>query len=62
MGKFTDFSGEFEFPDKVSLAVIDAWAAIPPCDPSSAHPYCHVQCPYYWECWPETYYEDDEDC
>lgn len=44
-------------PDKVSWRVVDAWVAIPPCDPSSSHPYCHVQCPYFYECYP-----DDSNC
>ena len=55
---------ENNIPDKVSWRVVDAWAAIPPCDPSSSHPYCHVQCPYFYECYPEEYddeeYDDEE--
>ena len=50
---------ENDIPDKVSWRVVDAWAAIPPCNYSS-HPYCHVQCPYFYECNPEEY--DDEEC
>lgn len=50
-----------ELPDKVSWRVIDAWAAIPPCDPSSTNPYCHVQCPYFHECNPEEFEDIDED-
>lgn len=53
-------SGRPDIPDKVSWRVVDAWAAIPPCNPASAHPYCHVQCPYFYECYPEDYEEDDE--
>lgn len=51
---------ENNIPDKVSWRVVDAWAAIPPCDPSSSHPYCHVQCPYFYECYPEEYEEYEE--
>lgn len=51
-------------PDKVSWRVVDAWAALPPCNSSSSHPYCHVQCPYFNDCNPEYYdeeeYNDDE--
>lgn len=47
-----------EIPDKVSWRVVDAWYAIPPCDPSREHPYCHVQCPYFYECYPEEDFED----
>lgn len=50
---------EHDFPDKVSRRVVDAWVAIPPCDPSSSHPYCHVQCPYFYECYPKEYDEDE---
>ena len=48
---------ENNIPDKVSWRVVDAWVAIPPCDPASSHPYCHVQCPYFYECYPEEYEE-----
>lgn len=50
---------EQDIPDKVSWQVVDAWYAIPPCDPSSSHPYCHVQCPYFYNCYPEEYDEDE---
>lgn len=57
-------SNKNNIPDKVSWRVVDAWAALPPCDPSSSHPYCHVQCPYFYDCYPEEYdeeeYNDDE--
>lgn len=46
--------------DKKSLAVIDAWKATPPCDPSKEHIYCHVQCPYFDECFPEEYEEEED--
>lgn len=52
---------ESEFPGKVSWRVVDAWLAIPPCDPSSSKPYCHVQCPYFDDCYPEEYWDDDEE-
>lgn len=48
-------------PEKVSDAVVDAWKAIPPCWPKYEHPYCHVQCPYFYECWPEEEESDDDD-
>lgn len=47
---------EKDIPDKVSWMVVDAWKAIPPC--VGAHPFCHAQCPYYQDCYPEDY--DDE--
>lgn len=43
-------------PEKVSWRVVDAWLALPPCS-YNYRPYCHVQCPYFHECYPE-YYED----
>ena len=47
-------------PGKVSWMVVDAWLAQPPCTLST--PYCHVQCPYYYECHSdETEGEDDEE-
>lgn len=52
---------ENEFPDKVSWRVIDAWLALPPCHPSSSKPYCHVQCPYFDECYPEECNEEDDE-
>lgn len=48
-----------EIPERVSWRVVDAWLALPPCTSSS--PYCHHQCPYFAECYPEeTESEDDE--
>lgn len=48
-----------EIPEKVSWRVVDAWNAIPPCNYNE--PYCHVQCPYFYECNPpEEPSEDDE--
>lgn len=47
-----------DIPGKVSWRVVDAWLAIPPCN-YSHHPYCHVQCPYFYECYPEEC--DDEE-
>lgn len=49
-----------EIPDRVSWRVVDAWYALPPCDPSTKNPYCHVQCPYFDECNPTEDYEDEE--
>lgn len=42
---------------KISWGVRDAWLAIPPCSYKD-DPYCHVECPYFNECYPE----DFEDC
>ena len=47
-----------EIPDKVSWRVVDAWLAIPPCS-YTTNPYCHVQCPYFYECYPEEYYDEE---
>lgn len=47
-----------EIPERVSWRVVDAWAAIPPCN--GTHPYCHVQCPYFYECYPEDCDDVDE--
>lgn len=44
------------FTHHASWALIDAWKAIPPCN-YSENPYCHVDCPYFYECYPP----DDED-
>lgn len=49
-----------EYPDKVSWRVVDAWLALPPCNPWQENPFCHVQCPYFDECYPEEDYEDEE--
>lgn len=43
-----------EIPGKVSWQVVDARLAIPPCN-YRTNPYCHVQCPYFYECNPEEY-------
>lgn len=42
----------------VSFAVRDAWRAIPPCT-YEEHPYCHVDCPNFYECYPEGDDVDD---
>ena len=47
-----------EITEHVSWRVRDAWLAIPPCNYSDS-PYCHVDCPYHYECYPELY--DDYD-
>ena len=39
-----------EIPEHVSWPVIDAWLAIPPCN--GEHPFCHFDCPYFYECNP----------
>lgn len=38
---------------------IDAWTAIPPCTYKS-EPFCHVDCPYFYECFPEPTEEEEE--
>ena len=43
---------------EVSWRVVDAWLAIPPC--SYNEPYCHVQCPYFYECNPPEDEEEEE--
>lgn len=48
-----------EIPDKVSWRVVDAWLALPPC--TSRSPYCHYQCPYYHECYPEEMESEDDE-
>lgn len=49
---------ENELPQQVSWRVVDAWNAIPPC--SYNKPYCHVQCPYFYECHtPEDDYDEE---
>ena len=48
-----------ELPDKVSWQVVDAWLAKPPCE--YKEPYCHVQCPYFYECNPKETDEEDEE-
>lgn len=40
----------------VSWRVRDAWLVTPPCN--FEEPYCHVDCPYFYECNPE-YYDDE---
>jgi len=47
-----------ELPDRVSWRVVDAWKTLPSCDPATEHPYCHVQCPYFDECYPN---EEEDD-
>lgn len=46
-------------PDKVSWRVVDAWYCIPPCNYEK--PYCHVQCPYFSECYPKEFEDVEED-
>ena len=48
-----------KIPDKVSWMVVDAWLALPPCTKSL--PYCHVQCPYFSECYPEEMEDEDDE-
>lgn len=48
-----------EYPDHVSWRVRDAWLAIPPCQGDK--PYCHVDCPYFYSCWPEEEYSEDDE-
>lgn len=33
---------------RVSWVIRDAWLVRPPCELST--PYCHKDCPYYYEC------------
>lgn len=49
-----------KIPDKVSWRVKDAWLAIPPCT-YTKEPYCHRDCPYHYDCWPEYYDDYDEE-
>lgn len=42
----------------VSWRVRDAWLAIPPCT-YQEEPFCHVDCPYFYECNPPE--EEDEE-
>lgn len=51
---------ESHLPEQVSWRVVDAWLAIPPCNYRD-HPYCHMQCPYFYECYPNEF-DDDVDC
>lgn len=52
-------NNENNLPDKVSWRVVDAWCCIPPCN--YEQPYCHVQCPYFYECNPpEEDYDEEE--
>lgn len=46
-----------EIPEHVSWAVVDAWMVKPPC--SYTEPYCHKDCPCYYECFPEEFETDD---
>lgn len=52
-----------EIPEHVSWRVRDAWLAIPPCS-YTTKPYCHVECPYHYDCYPEYYddYDGDDGC
>ena len=51
---------ESDIPNyKVSWQVVDAWKCIPPCGYTDK-PYCHVQCPYFYECYPNEDEIDDE--
>lgn len=43
-----------ELTTRVSLAVVDSWKVMPPCEYNE--PFCHPQCPYLRDCW-----GDDED-
>lgn len=45
---------------KVSWQIVDAWLAIPPCSYKDK-PYCHVQCPYFYECYPNENEEIEEE-
>lgn len=49
---------ENELPGKVSWRVVDAWLCIPPC--AYEKPYCHIQCPYFYECYPPEVELDDD--
>lgn len=37
----------------------DAWKIKPPCE-LQTEPYCHGDCPYHGDCWPEEEDEEDE--
>lgn len=37
---------------RASYAVQDAWLCTPPCT-YRQNPYCHVDCPYFYECYPD---------
>lgn len=48
-----------ELPEKAIRRVFDGWLALLPCTSGLIH--CHVQCPYFADCYPEqTESEDDE--
>lgn len=48
-----------DIPEHVSWRVRDAWLCTPPC--SYSKPYCHIDCPYFYECNPpEEEYSDSE--
>lgn len=49
-----------EIPEHVSWRVIDAWRALPPCTPGREE-YCHVDCPYFYECYPQDTCEEEEE-
>lgn len=46
-------------PEHVSWRVRDAWLAVPPC--TYDIPYCHADCPYDYECFPDDDQDPDED-
>lgn len=46
-------------PEHVSWMVRDAWLAVPPC--TYDIPYCHADCPYFYECFPDDDQDPDED-
>lgn len=48
-----------EIPEHVSWRVMDAWKAITPC--WGPHGYCHADCPYFEDCWPEEEHDEDEE-
>ncbi len=48
-----------EMNHHVSCGVRDAWLAIPPC--TGKEPYCHVDCPYFSECYPEDFEDYDDE-
>lgn len=49
---------EEDLPKVVSWRVVDAWLVMPPCNYNE--PYCHVQCPYFYECNPSDEEDYDE--
>lgn len=49
---------ENELPGEVSWRVVDAWLAIPPCN-YTEKPFCHVQFPYFYECYSDENIDED---